>query len=229
GFLKPGTTPAWGRAGGAPTPRKPVFPHFPRALARVLSCQRPSKERGPSFGEGGPGLEEATRLKPRLPLAHKKLGQALAELGRGTEADEAFEEFFEQDSAKGEVALALDHLRSGRRAEAIETLRSALRNAPDNVDAMRVLAQTYFKEKEHLSDAEALLRRATELAPSFTAAWMVLGGVLHEANRHRESIEVINRVLALEPRNAAAWAALGNAYSYAVDVEKSREAYERSL
>ncbi|MGB5132384.1 MAG: sulfotransferase, partial [Steroidobacteraceae bacterium] len=201
---------------------KPDFPHLHEDLGSVLAMQDRYQEAVPCF-------EEAIRLEPQLPLAHKKLGQALAALGRGREADEAFEEYFEQDAEKGQVALALDHLRAGRKPEAIETLRAALRETPDNIDAMRFLAQIYFKDKERLSDAEALLRRAITLAPGFTAAWMLLGGVLHEANRHREAIEVFRRILALEPRHAAAWAGLGNAYSYAGEVEKSREAFERSL
>ena len=63
----------------------------------------------------------------------------------------------------------------GRKAEAIEALRGALRESPDNVDAMRYLAQIYIQDKERLSDAEALLRRATSLAPDYAAAWMLLG------------------------------------------------------
>jgi tetratricopeptide (TPR) repeat protein len=201
---------------------KPDFPHLHEDLGSVLAMQARYEEAVPCF-------EEALRLEPQLPLAHKKLGEALAALGRGRDADAAFEEYFEQDAAKGQVALALDHLRAGRKAEAVEILRNALRDNPDNVDAMRILAQTYFRDKERLSDAEALLRRATELAPGFTAAWMLLGGVLHEASRHRESIEVFQRLTSLEPRNAAAWGGLGNAYAHAGDVEGSRQAYERSL
>jgi tetratricopeptide (TPR) repeat protein len=201
---------------------KPDFPHLHEDLGSVLAMQQRYEEAVPCF-------EQAIRLEPRLPLAHKKMGQALAALGRGKEADTAFEEYFEQDADKEQVAVALDHLRAGRKPEAIETLRNALRENPDNVDAMRFLAQVYFRDKERLSDAEALLRRATMLAPGFTAAWMLLGGVLHEANRHKDAIEVFQRITALEPRNAPAWGGLGNAYAHAGEVQKSREAYERSL
>ena len=181
------------------------------------------------FEEAIPCFQRAIQLEPQLPLAHKKLGETLVALGRGREADAAFEEFFEQDADKGKVALALDHLRSGRKEEALEALRAALRESPDNVDAMHYLAQIYFRNKERLSDAEALLRRATSLAPYHVAAWMLLGAVLHESGRHRESIDAYRRATAIEPRTAAAWTGLGNAYSYAGDIERSREAYERAV
>ena len=45
---------------------------------------------------------------------------------------------------------------------------------------MRYLAGIYYTKKLHLDDAEALLRHATQIAPGFVAAWMLLGPVLME-------------------------------------------------
>ena len=201
---------------------KPDLPQLHEDLGSILAIQQ-------RFEEAIPCFQRAIQLEPRLPLAHKKLAEALAAVGRGRESDAAFEEFFEQDADKGKVALALGHLRSGRKEDALETLRTALRESPDNVDALHYLAQIYFRYKERLGDAEALLRRATSLAPGHVAAWMLLGAVLHEAGRHRESIDAYRRATAIEPRTAAAWTGLGNAYSYAGDIESSREAYERAV
>ena len=201
---------------------KPDFPHLHEDLGSVLAIQQ-------RFEEAVHSLERAIQLEPRLPLAHRKLGEALAALGRGHEADAAFQEYFDQDADKGKVVIALEHLRSGRKAEAIETLRGALRESPDNVDAMRCLAQVYVRNKEHLGDAEALLRQATSLAPDYAAAWLLLGGVLQESGRHHESVEIVRHVTVIEPSNPAGWTALANAYSHSGDVEQSRDAYERAI
>jgi tetratricopeptide (TPR) repeat protein len=201
---------------------KPNFPHLHEDLGSLHAMQQ-------RFEEAVQSLQRAIELEPRLPLAHRKLGEALAALGRGREADAAFEEFFEQDTDKGKVALALDHLRAGRKSEAIETLRGALRESPDNVDAMRCLAQVYVQEKQRLSDAEALLRRATELAPAYTAVWILLGGLLHDAGRHRESVEAFRQATTLEPKHAPAWTGLGNAHAFGGDVQEAREAYQRAV
>ncbi len=191
---------------------KPEFPHLHEDLGSIFAMQH-------RYAEAEPCFREAIRLEPRLPLAHRKLGEALAMLGRGLEAEAAFEEFFEQDLDKGRVAASLDHMRAGRKAEAIEALRGALRESPDNVDAMRCLAHIYIQDRERLSDAEALLRNATSMAPDYAAAWMLLGGLLHELGRHAESVQAFSRVTELEPRNAAAWTALGNARAFAGDIE----------
>ena len=201
---------------------QPDHPHLHEDLGSVLALQDRYEEAIPCF-------EQAIRLEPRLPLAHKKLGQALAALGRGQDADAAFEEFFEQDSARGQVALALDHLRAGRKTEAIDTLRSALRESDRNVDAMRFLAHIYWQEEQQQSDAEALLRRATTLAPGYAAAWVMLGMILHEGNRDAEAIECFRAATRAEPDNAVAWAGLGTSHADVGDTEQSIAAFERSL
>ena len=147
-------------------------------------------------------LARAIRLEPRLPLAHRKLGEALAALGRGLEADAAFEEYFEQDLDKGRVAVSLEHMRAGRTAEAIEALRGACARARTMSTRCVASRTSISQDKEHLGDAEALLRQATSLAPDYAAAWLLLGGLLHELGRHHESVEAFRRVTEIEPRNA---------------------------
>ena len=147
-------------------------------LGGVLAMQRRFEAAVESF-------KTSLGLDPRLPLARKKLGQALAALGWGAEADTALETWFEQDPNRLQVAEALHHLRAGRKEEAIATLRKALREKPDNVDALHTLAQAYWGDEKRVSDIEALLRRATELAPALVPAWIMLGLLLHESDRRR--------------------------------------------
>ncbi len=174
-------------------------------------------------------FKTALGLDPRLPLARKKLGQALAALGRRAEADAALETWFEQDANRLQVAVALDHLRAGRKEEAIAALRKALRENPDNVDALNTLAQTYWGDEKRVSDIEALLRRATQLAPALEPAWMMLGLLLHESSRPQEAIECYQRAIAIEPGNASAWSGLGADHAQVGDMDKSADAYARSL
>ena len=72
--------------------------------------------------------------------------------------------------SKARVALAMDHMRAGRKDEAIALSAQTLREHPDNVDAMRALADIYWRDEREPRDAEALLRRATTLAPGLCLA-----------------------------------------------------------
>ena len=181
------------------------------------------------FEEAVASFQTAIRLNPRLPLARKKLGQALAAIGRGDEADAALEAWFEQDPDRLQVAVALDHLRAGRNDEAIATLRKALRENPDNVDALHTLAQAYWGDEERVSDIEALLRKATELAPGLVPAWIMLGMLLHQSDRSEEAIACYQRAGEIEPDNPSVWSGLGADYAQIGDMEKSAAAYGRSV
>lgn len=202
--------------------QKPEFAPLHEDLGSVLAIQRRFEEAVASF-------RKALSLDSGLPLAGKKLGQALAALGRGAEADKAFEGWFERDPGRVHVAIALDHLRAGRQDDAIKRLRKALRENPDNVDALHTLAQAYWGEEQRRSDIEALLRRATELAPRHVGAWILLATLLHDTNRPEEAIACYEKAVEIEPGNASAWSGLGADYAQVGDMERSAAAYARSL
>jgi tetratricopeptide (TPR) repeat protein len=201
---------------------EPDFALLIEDLGSVLAMQN-------RFEEAIPWFEKAIRLEPRLPLAHKKLGQALAALGRGQEADDSFREYLDLDSDKQPVALAANHLAAGRYDDAVDVLREAVQANPNNVNAMRYLAGAYFSKKKNLEDAEALLRRATQIAPDFVAAWLLLGPVLMERNKHLDAIDAFKKSTELAPDDADAWAGLGNAYARASYPEQSSRAFARSV
>ncbi|MFM7272745.1 MAG: sulfotransferase, partial [Gammaproteobacteria bacterium] len=123
----------------------------------------------------------------------------------------------------------LGHLREGREEEAATAFRSALRQKPDHVDAIRFLAGIHRRQQSRLGDAEALLRRATQLAADYLPAWLLLGSVLVERVKFFEAAEAYRRAIALEEHNTEAWAGLGNALSRAGDPEGGASAYARAV
>ena len=181
------------------------------------------------YEEAIPLFEKAIRLEPGLPLAHRKLGQALATVGRGEEADEQFEEYFDKDPEAGAIAIGANHLRSGRKEDAIKIFRDVLRKNPENVSAMHYLGVAYFREERNAEEAEAWLRRATTIAPDYTAAWMALGPVLIELNKHVEAIDCYKSALRINPQDGAIWAGLAHAYAQASYPEESVEAFSRAI
>ncbi len=200
----------------------PDFPQLYEDLGSVFALQK-------RFDDAIPYFEKAIMLEPGLPLAHKKLGQALAAVGRGRDADEHFEEYFGQDPEAGAVAAGAEHLRAGRKNEAMAAFRDVLRKNPDNVNAMRFLATALWRNDGNLGEAEAWLRRATAVAPDFTAAWLTLGLVLLEANKHMEAIDCYKAALKSAPDNGVVWAGLGSAYAQASYPEKSIDAFEKAI
>ena len=200
----------------------PKFPQLHEDLGSVLAMQG-------NFEGAVAAFEKAIALQPALPLAHRKLAQALAALGRLTEADEALRTYVDADEERSLVVGALEQLRAGEEENAIDALKSILRKHPHSVNAMRHLATCYLRNNNRLEDAEALVRRATQLAPSFAGAWMTLASVLMEKHSVMEAVDAYREVTRLEPRNSESWAGLANAYAAGMYPEKAAEAFRRSL
>lgn len=181
------------------------------------------------FQEAIEAFDHALMLNPNLALSHKKRGQALAQLGRGDAADAAFEDFFASDPALKLVAEGAEKLRAGESVAATECFTEALLANPDNVDAMRYLALCWHQQGGRNDDAEALLRRAVDLAPDFAAAWQNLGAVLVAQSKAVEAVEAYRAATRIEPGNALAWGGLGNALALAGNITESAAAYSRSV
>ena len=200
----------------------PDFPQLHEDLGSALAMQHKLEEAIPEF-------EKAIRLQPALPLAQKKLGQALAAVGRGKDADEAFREHIDSDPERAALVKGIELQQADKRDEAIDVFRGVLKGNPGNVNAMHQLALCFWHDKDRMEDAEALLRRATQLAADFTRAWLALSALLMEMNKHIDAIETYEKATELEPENAQAWGGLGIAYGRAMYPEKAVQAFKRSI
>ena len=204
---------------------KALAPHFAplsEDLGNALAKQH-------KYDKAVPHLEEAIRLDPDLASAYMRLGQSLAAVGRGVEADEIFEIYFEKTPDLGPVTVGGEHMRAGREKEAIAELKNALRENPDNIDAMRFLAAVYLKQERKLRDAEALLLRITELAPDFAAAWLDLGHCYTKRARRMDAIDAYKRAIELEPRNGHAWEKLASVTAAAGYPAEAAEAFRKAI
>ena len=198
------------------------FPQLHEDLGSVLALRSKYDNAIESF-------ERAIRLDPSLPLVQKKLGQALLAAGRADEADEALAAYRDSDEDRADIAKGVEIMRAEKLDEAAEVFHKVLKRSPDSVNAMRYLALTYWQGDKRLDDAEALLRRAVELAPSYTGAWLILGALLGDRNKYVPCIEAYKKATELEPRNPEAWAGLGNAYSMAMYPDEAVRAFAKAV
>ena len=149
-------------------------------------------------------------------------------LGRGAEADRAFEQCFALSPERRLMALAAEHHKEGRLEDAEQLYRRVLRDHPGNVDAMRLLATLRFQAGRY-EEAERLLERAIALAPDFLAAIIDLGRLRKEQDRYEEAIECFDRALELEPDNAQAHFLRGSTLAPAALTHEATDAYRRCL
>ena len=173
-------------------------------------------------------LRNAVRLDPELELAWFNLAKALAMLGFGKEADEAYEKSFSLNPERRKLAYAAEHHREGRLEAAEKLYREVVRDNPANVDALRMLGRIALSAGRN-ADAERLFRRAVKLAPDFAGAITDLGRVLKEQSQLEEAVECFEKVIALEPDNPQAHFQLASALAPAAMTPRAIQSYRKAL
>ena len=132
-------------------------------------------ELGLALGRAGRGeqavaaLQRAVSLNPELPSAWRALGDHRAAMGDGAGADAAYANHIRYSTRDPALLTAATALCENRIPEAEALLRAHLLKAPTDVAAIRMLAEVAARLGRH-EDAETLLARCLELAPSFHAA-----------------------------------------------------------
>jgi len=174
-------------------------------------------------------FERALSLDPGLPHTRKRLADAYAASGRELEADRLYAQYVAQDPDRQEIAEGAEHLNAGRRKQAVAAFRSVLRRTPDHIDAMRMLALALGSESRDMEDAEALLRRVTERAPDYVAAWIDLGSNYVKQKKWVKGAEAFRSATRLDPHSNRAWAGLADALAQGGFQEQSLEAYRKTV
>ena len=134
-------------------------------------------------------LENAARLDPKSEKAFYMLGKAYSKIGDGQKSDAAYEKSFGLNPERKKLAHAAEHHKAGRFKEAELLYRETLRDYPNNVDAMRMLAGIVASQS-FVEEAESLFRRALSLAPDYGLAFLDFGMLLQDQHRYAEALHV---------------------------------------
>lgn len=185
-------------------------------------------------------LEHAARLLPANPAAAEAqareilravgehpqtlrlLGAALRRQGETEAAEAAYLRSVRASVGDPDLMQAAAALCENRLAAAEQALRAILMARPTDVAAIRMLAETGMR-LGRFEDAENLLARCVELAPTFTPARHNYATVLYRQNKPEAAIAQVDRLLAEDPtnpgyRNLKA-AALGRIGEYEQSIE----------
>ena len=145
-------------------------------------------------------LRRAAALDAGLADAWRELAASLFATGETLEGDAAYARFSRLSPDPPELreaALALDK----DRIQAAETLlKEHIRRAPENVIALRMLAELKIRREEY-GEAERLLKACLEIAPGDAVARYDLAELLHTLQRHTEALPMVERLLAMAPRH----------------------------
>ena len=163
---------------------------------------------------------------PDSPAAYRMLGAALRRQGRSDEANQAELAAIDASANDPQIVYAAQAMQTGDFPTAEGILRKVLNQDPDNVAALRMIAEIAASFGV-FRDAEALLRRALELAPGFDFARLHLAATLHQQTRSGEALAELDKIsgelLDLEETWALKASALARVGEYDAAIEAYRD------
>jgi tetratricopeptide (TPR) repeat protein len=146
-------------------------------------------------------FRRAVALMPELADAWRAIGDQLTVGGDALGADAAYAQHIKASTKDPRLLAAAGALCANRIPEAEALLRKHLWHYPTDVAAIRMFAEVAGRLGRY-ADAEALLSRCLELAPSFNAARHNYALALHRQNKSAAALQQIDRLSASEPLNS---------------------------
>ena len=164
-------------------------------------------ELGRAYAAAGHGAQalaafrRAVSVDAQLPEAWRELAAQLFAAGETQAGDGAYAHYVRLCADPRGLADALVALADNRLDAAEALLEQRLRHSPDDVWALRMLAEVAARRDDNAT-AELRLMRCLELAPGYAAARYDLARVLYAQQRPAEVLPLVERLLASEPDNA---------------------------
>ena len=120
------------------------------------------------------------------------------------------------------------YYQTGNLIDAIEALRNAHKNEPNNLAFMVQLGE-FLRQGNEVSEAINILEKATELAPEDANAWTNLGVAFQQEKRITDAKIAYEKALALNPKSAAISSNLGAMAREAGELESALGYFEKAL
>ena len=173
-------------------------------------------------------LQSAVGTQPKLSASWKLMGELFLVDGDADSANEAFRQHLLSSNEDPNLVRAVDHFRAGRFGRSERLCRELLKDDPNNVTAIRLLAEVGIKIGVYV-DAENLLERCLELAPDFSLARLNYANVLGKREKLEQALAQIDQLLAAEPNKPAYLAQRAAILVRMGDFEQALPCYEYLL
>jgi tetratricopeptide (TPR) repeat protein len=139
-------------------------------------------------------FRRAVALDDGLADGWRELAAVLFAAGETLAGDTAYARYSRLTRDPPELSDAIVALADSRLETAEALLRRRLDQAPNDVAALRLLAEDY-------AEAERRLTRCLEITPGYTSARYDLANLMFTQERNSEALPLVERLLAAEPRN----------------------------
>ena len=147
-------------------------------------------------------LRRAVELRPDMPDAWREIGDRLALKGDTEGAHAAYAQHIKASTKDPRLMSAAAALSENQIGRAELLLREHLKKYPTDVAAIRMLAEVAGRLGRYM-EAENLLARCLELAPSFNGARYNYALALHRQAKYVPALQQVEMLTAAEPHNSS--------------------------
>jgi tetratricopeptide (TPR) repeat protein len=172
--------------------------------------------------------EKALRLEPERPSVKEKMARARKLRDATPSAVLGGRLQRQQGAFASQLVEAEAHEKAGERDKAETIYRDILKQDPEHVEASRLLAGI-AAEYEQYREAIVFLRRAIELAPDYSRAWVDLANVQRKMEEYDDAIATAEKVIELGPDKPEAHLLLASVLGFADRHNEAIAAYEKVL
>jgi tetratricopeptide (TPR) repeat protein len=173
-------------------------------------------------------LRNVVRLKPDHPDAWRVLADHQMAIGDTAGADAAYVRHIQCSTRNPLLQQAAAAMLKNDIPQAEALLKGHLKQVPTDVPAIRMLAEVAVRCGRE-EDAERLLVRCLELAPTFAAARYNYATLLHRRNNAAEALLEVERLLAIDIKNPSYRNLCAVILSRVGEVRRSSQMYAQLL
>lgn len=148
-------------------------------------------------------FKQASEIDPNLPEAHGALAELYLDGGQYDQALASVDRYLEMatDKARG-LLVRYDVLKAKKDPQAVQALEALAALGPNPEAAKRSFnygAELVRAEKN--DDAAVQFNRAIQLDPSLPQPYIALGNIHLRKKNYKETVAIVDRLLAVQPRN----------------------------
>jgi len=195
-------------------------------LAQLLNAGAAALQSGKPM-EARAAYQRATELAPASVAAWRGLGKSLHALGDADQGGAAHLRALQESAHDPVLAKAAQATGANRLADAYPLLRDRLQTEPDDIAALRIMADVAMR-MGHPLDAARLLIHVIELAPDFAAARDLLRDALFQTPIDA-AIGELDQRLSNQPEHLGLLGLKANLLDRAGDYEAAIALYRRML
>ena len=172
----------------------------------------------------------ALSLDPQNIQIHKSLAQVYLRQNKLVEAEKTYQFILGLTPSDPEPHFFLASIceQQGRRYEAIEEFKQALKFNPEYADALNSLGYLYAEESINLEEAEEMIKKALIYEPNNGAYIDSLGWVHFKQGKYEQAIQELEQAVGVLS-DPVIYEHLGDAYQKQGSLIKARENWQKSL